>query len=235
MALPINIAVDTNGVRYVTDTGRNQVVIYNADGSYVGAMGKTGEMRPCGIALHSDRLYVTDLSNHCVRVYAKANRELLFTVPRKVDEKTQLFSPTNVTIDEHGNIHVTDTGGFCVQVYDAEGNHVRKIGQQGLDPGTFSRPKGIGVDHEGRVYVVDADTAVVQMFDAEGRLLMHFGEPEKSGVAGLYLPAGLAIDYKNVGLFQKFVAPGNKIEYLIFVTNQTGTHKVSVYGFLHKG
>jgi hypothetical protein len=72
------------------------------------------------------------------------------------------------------------------------------------------------------------------MFNAEGKLLMFFGEPKSSGEAGLYLPAGLTIDYENVGLFQKYVAPGYKLEYLILVTNQVGPNKVSVYGFLKK-
>ena len=55
-----------------------------------------------------------------------------------------------------------------------------------------------------------------------------------SGPAGLYLPAGLTIDYENVGLFQKYVAPGQQLEYLILLTNQVGPKKVSVYGFLKK-
>ena len=80
----------------------------------------------------------------------------------------------------------------------------------------------------------DAATAVAQIFDNEGRLLMFFGEPKSSGEAGLYLPAGLTIDYENLGFFQQYVAPGRKLEYLIFVINQAGPHKVSIYGFLAK-
>lgn len=234
MKLPIGVAVDTDGTIYVTDTGREQVLLYAQDGRLVGEMGKKGEMRPCGIALTADRLYVTDLSNHCVRVYAKATRELLFTVPRQPDPKFKLFSPTNVTVDQQGRIYVSDTGGFFINVYDAEGHHLRTIGELGLEPGRFALPKGIAVDRDNRIYVVDAATAVIQVFDAEGRLLMYFGEPKSSGPGGLYLPAGIAIDYERVPFFEKFAAPGTKLEYLIFVTNQAGLQKVSVYGFLRK-
>ncbi len=232
--MPIGVAVDADGTRYVTDTGRNQVLIYGKEGQLLKTIGKKNDIRPCGIALSSDRFYVTDLTNHCVRVYSKSNGDELFQIPRAKDEKAKLFSPTNVAIDQQGKIYVSDTGDYCVQIYDAEGNYLRTLGEQGMEAGQFVRPKGIAVDHEGRVYVVDAATAVAQVFDAQGRLLMYFGEPKTSGLGALYLPAGIAIDYSNVNLFQDKIMPGYKVAFLIFVTNQLGPHKVSVYGFLQK-
>jgi DNA-binding beta-propeller fold protein YncE len=236
LKMPINVAVDKDGTRFVTDTVRGQVLIYDVNNRFIGEIGQVGEMKPCGIALAEDRFYVSDLSNHCVRVYARASRDLLFTIPRDTnDPKARLFSPTNLAVDQKGALYVCDTGAFAIKIFDAEGKHLRTIGEVGLKPGRFALPKGIGVDHQGRVYVVDAATAVVQIFDAEGKLLMYFGEPQSSGPAGLYLPAGLAVDYENVGLFQKYAAPGYKVEFLIYVTNQAGRQKVSVFGFMRKG
>jgi DNA-binding beta-propeller fold protein YncE len=236
MVLPINIAVDADGTSYITDTGRNQVMVYSRNGELVDAVGKKGEMRPCGIVLAGDKFYVTDLSNHCVHVFSKTTRKELLLVPKPdCDEKAKMFGPTNVAVDRQGNICVSDSAGFAAKVYDAQGNYVRTIGELGVTPGQFALPKGIAVDHDGRIYVVDAAAPVVQMFDAQGKLLMFFGEPKSSGEGGLYLPAGLSIDYDNVGLFQKYVAPGYKLEYLILLTNQAGPNKVSVYGFLKKG
>jgi DNA-binding beta-propeller fold protein YncE len=235
LKMPINIALDKDGTRFVTDTVRGQVLIYDSENRFVGDLGKAGEMKPCGIALDGDRLYVTDISNHCVRVYSKATRQILFTFPRDTkEEKEKLFSPTNLAVDDEGKIYVSDSGKFAVTVFDKEGNFLRTLGEVGLKPGRFGLPKGIGVDREKRVYVVDAATAVVQMFDAEGKLLMYFGEPQSSGRAGLYLPAGLTIDYENTEFFQKFAAPGFKIDFLIYVINQAGTQKVSVFGFMRK-
>jgi sugar lactone lactonase YvrE len=235
LKMPINAAVDKDGTCFVTDTVRGQVMIYDRDNRFVGEIGK-GEIKPCGIVLSGERLYVSDLSNHCVRAYSKTTRESLFTIPRDSnDAKTKLFSPTNLAVDEQGQIYVSDTGAFAIKVFDAEGNYLRTVGEVGLKPGRFALPKGIGVDREGRMYVVDAATAVVQVFDAKGDLLMYFGEPQSSGPAGLYLPAGLAIDYENAGLFQKYAAPGYRVEFLIHVTNQAGPQKVSVFGFMRKG
>jgi sugar lactone lactonase YvrE len=235
MRLPINVAVDEEGLIYVTDIGRGQVLIYGKEGQLQGQIGKPGEMKPCGITLAKDRLYVTDMTNHCVRVYNKTTREQLFTVPRDTtNSNAKILGPTNVAVDEQGRICVSDTQGFAVKLYDAEGNFLRSIGDLGVTPGQFSLPKGVGVDRQGRIYVLDAAAPVVQLFDAEGNLLMFFGQPNTSGPGGLYLPAGLCVDYENVDLFQRYAAPGFKLEYLILITNQVGPHKVSVYGFLRK-
>jgi len=233
---PINVAADDDGTFYVTDSGRKQVLIYNKEGELLEALGKKGEMEPCGIAVAGDRLYVSDLANHCVRVYEKATRKPLFIAPRdRTDAKAIPFGPTNIAIDQKGQVYVSDSRGFTVKIYDAEGNFIRSVGDLGVTPGQFTLNKGIGVDREGRFYVVDAAAPVVQLFDNEGRLLMWFGEPKSSGPAGLYLPAGLTVDYESVGLFQKYAAPGYQLEYLILLTNQVGPQKVSIFGFLKKG
>lgn len=235
LVLPMNIAVDQDGTRYVTDTKRGQILVYNDQGGFLGAIGKEGEMKPCGIALTKDRIYFTDLVGQCVRVFDKKTRKPIGIVPPDLsNEKARLYSPTNLAIDDEGTIYVSDTGGFAMQVYGTDGLLRRTVGELGLEPGRFALPKGIGVDRDGRTYIVDAATAVVQVFDNEGRLLMHFGYPATSGPASLYLPAGLCIDYDNVDLFAKYVAPGQKLDYLIFITNQAGPNKVSVFGFLKK-
>jgi DNA-binding beta-propeller fold protein YncE len=232
---PINLAIDRDGTRYVTDTVRCQVLIYRKDGSFLAQLGKLGEMRPSGVVVTADRLFVSDLLHRCIRVYAKEDRRPLFTLPRQTnDAQGLLFAPTNLAVDQAGDIYVSDTGGFHVQIFNAEGKHLRTIGEMGLQYGQFALTKGIAVDRAGRIYVVDSATTVVQVFDAEGRLLTFFGEPKSSDRAALYLPAGLCVDYEHLKHFQQYVAPGYRLEHLIFVTNQAGPNKVSVYGYITK-
>lgn len=233
LRMPINLSFDKDGTMYVADTGRNQIVIYGPDGSYVGAIGKKDELRPCDVAIKGDRLYIADLKAHAVLVYSKTERKLLFSIPQ--DPKTaegKLFSPTNLALDQRGRLLVSDIGSSAVQVYDSEGKFERTIGKQGVGPGMFARPKGVAMDRAGLAYVVDAATQVVQIFDAEGRLLLTFGQPGTTSYGELVLPAGIEIDYDNVGYFQKYAAPGRQFEYVVLVTSQFGSRKVNVYGFL---
>lgn len=230
---PINAAFDARGNLYVTDTEREQVMVFGPDNVPQDPLGRKDEMKPCGIAVAGESLYVTDLQNHQVRIYSLPDRKLVRTIPRADDAgKGKLFSPVNVAVDDQGNVHVTDPGAFCVQVYDAEGKHVRTLGTQGAGPGKFARPRGVAVDREGRAYVVDAATQRVQLFDRTGRLLIFLGDPTMTGPGSTHLPAGVVVDYENVAYFQKYAAPGKQLEYVVYLANQYGAPKISVYGFL---
>jgi sugar lactone lactonase YvrE len=233
MRLPINITIDQDGTRYVADTGRAQVMVYTATGAFIEAMGKKEEMKPSDVAVSSDRLYIADLLNHCVKVYSKADRKYLFSIPADPKAPGKLLSPTNLALDERGGrLLVSDTGGNTVQIFDLNGKYLRSIGHAGVAPGMFARPKGVAVDHQGITYVVDAATQVVQIFDPEGRLLLYFAQAGDSSQGQVILPAVVKVDYDNIKYFEKYAAPGRHLDYLIFVTSQFGAQKVSVYGFL---
>ena len=238
MGSPISLAIDAEGTRYVADTLRNQVLIYGSDDTYRGSIGAADSLRPTGVALTGDRVYVADVKGHCIRVYGKVDHQLLFTIPRNPDaqedkEPGKLYIPANLALDQRGQVYVSDTATCRIKVYDSEGKHLRTFGTQGDMPGQFARPKGMAVDREGRIFVVDAATEVCQIFDESGKLLLFFGEPEGSA-APLNLPAGVTVDYEHVAFFQKYAAPDFVLEELVIITNQLGVKKISVYGLGHR-
>jgi sugar lactone lactonase YvrE len=232
---PIDIAVDQDGTRYVTDSGRGQVLVFDQDNAYVDTMVSVGatNSRPAGVAVGKDRIYVSDVINNCVTAYDRDSRKPVLTFPKAVDGTNRLSNPTGLELDSQGRIYVSEMIMASVKVYDAEGKLLRTIGKLGDRPGEFARPKGVALDREDRLYVVDAASQVVQLFNPEGRILMDFGNP-KSGAGALELPAGIAIDYDDVGLFQKYAAPGFTLEHLVLVSSQLGERKINVYGFGHK-
>jgi sugar lactone lactonase YvrE len=236
LKLPLNVVVDSDGTMYVVDSIRNQVVLFDSNEGFITAVCDKDTMKPRDIAVGADKFYVPDIQNHKVHVYDKAERKLLFDIPRSEDatnDDRRLFMPTNVALDSQGHLYVSDTGAFRVQVYDADGKYLRTVGKYGDNVGEFSRPKGVAVDRDNRLYAVDAAAQVVQIFDDQGRLLMWFGEPKASKV-GLELPSKVLVDYDHVGLFQKYAAPDFQVEHLVIVISQFGKREVSVFGFGHK-
>jgi len=169
-------------------------------------------------------------------VLDKDTRNALFDIPSAGDVTNKLhalFTPTNLALDSKGNIYVSDSGAFRVQVYDANGGFVRSVGEMGDGFGQFARVKGIAVDRENRLYAVDAMSQVVQIFNEEGKLLTWFGEPGADKLVQ-NLPAKVVVDYDDVPFFEHYASPQFKVEHLVIIINQIGPHKVSVYGFGHK-
>lgn len=236
LKMPLNLTVDTDGACYVADAERNQVVVFDNKGNYLSTIGKEGEMKPRDVAVDPGRIYIADLQKHDVHVLDKATRKVLFDIPRAGDETNKahaLFTPTNLALDSKGNLYVSDSGAFHVQVYDADGKFLRTVGEMGDGFGQFARVKGIAVDRDNRLYAVDAMSQVVQVFDEDGKLLTWFGEPGTDKLIQ-NLPAKVVVDYDDVPFFAQFASPRFQIEHLVIVINQIGPHKVSVYGFGHK-
>lgn len=230
MKLPINVRIDSDGTKYVTDTGRDQVLVFDRDDKFLSAFGRQGQFKPVDVAIAGDRLYVTDIKHHQVQVLDKRSGRTLFTFGQPGSAAGELFHPTNLTVGPDGDIYVVETNNYRVQRFTPEGKPVRSYGAVGSVSGSFARPKGIAIDRSGRFYVGDAAFENVQLFDAEGRLLLFFGQPGE-GIEGFSLPAGVTIDYDHVDAFSKHAAPGFKVEYLILVASQFGPNKVDVFGF----
>ena len=230
MKRPINITIDSDGTKYVTDTGRDQVLVFDKNDRFVDAYGTEGQFRPVDTGIAGERLYVVDIQHHQVQVLEKRTGKLLFKFGTAGSNLGELFHPTNIAIGANGDVYVVETSNFRVQRFTAEGKPVRAYGEIGAERGNFSRPKGIALDRNGRLYVGDSAFQNVQIFDNDGRLLLCFGQPG-GDAEGLNLPAGVRIDYDNVQYFRAYADPRFKIEYLIFVVSQFGPNKVDVFGY----
>ena len=233
---PINADVDADRNLYVADVERRRVVKFDAQGQYLTAITGNETFRPVDVVARGEKVYVVDTGGRKVRVYDRTSGTELLVVPAATatNVSEELYVPINADVDDDGNIYVADAAAFRVQIYDPEGQRVKSIGSQGTGFGEFARPKGIALDRGGRMYIVDAAAQLVQVFDVKtSALLMYFGDPEGSEVP-LSLPAGIAIDYDSVQYFQKYADPGFEVEYLVLVTSQYGSPRVSIYGFGHR-
>lgn len=229
MKKPINITIDRDGTKYVTDTGRNQVLVYDREDRYVRAYGTESQFKPVDVAIADDRIYVTDIAHHAVAVLDKASGRELARIGKVGSKDGELYHPTNLALAD-GYLYVADTGNYRVQKFALDGAFVRSYGSIGTGLGQFARPKGIALDPDGRLYVIDAAFENIQVFDPDGTLLLFFGEPGERR-ENINLPAKVTIDAAHVTLFQRYADPKFKLQYVILVASQFGTSKVNVYGF----
>jgi DNA-binding beta-propeller fold protein YncE len=230
MVKPINITIDTDGTRYVTDTQRDVVIVFDRNDRFVRTLGAPDQFKPVDVAIAGDRLYVTDIKNMMIHVIDKHSGETLFEFGEAGSQPGQLYHPTNLAIGPDDTLYVTDTTNFRIQHFTYDGEFIRTIGSIGVNAGQFSRPKGLALDREGRVYVVDAAFQNVQILDSDGTPLTYIGSGGNAR-GGMNLPTVVKLDYDNVEYFQQYAAPGFEIEYLVLVASQFGANKVNVFGF----
>jgi len=91
-------------------------------------------------------------------------------------EGGKLNAPRSASADRFGNIYVADDSNHQVQVFDPEGNFLRKWGGYGTATGMFARPHGIHVSSDDKVYVAEYDGDRVQVFDLNGKYIRTVGQ-----------------------------------------------------------
>jgi DNA-binding beta-propeller fold protein YncE len=198
---PIGIAIDhRSGVIYLSDSKQAVIKVYKDRGNQsAGEFGGDTLKRPAGIAINetSSELLVVDSLQSTVFRYDLSSRMLKGSFGGDGEEDGRFHYPTNLAVTPKGEIIVSDSLNFRVQVFSSGGQFLMKLGAMGQSPGCFSRPKGVAADSDGNIYVVDALYDNVQVFDSSGQLLMAFGS-HGNGYGEFWLPTGIYIDQNDV-------------------------------------
>jgi hypothetical protein len=232
LQLPLNSSVDEKGFLFVADANRRQIVVFDNNLKYFSEFGEPSEnFKPTDVIVKGGKIFVVSVKDQKIFVYEKNGYKRLNNFPSvEVGEDGYLYQPTNIAVDNQ-YLYVSDIGDNKVKVFSHDGKYVRSIGGYGTYAGQLMRPKGVAVDNEGNLYVVDAAFENAQIFNEKGNVLMSFGGPYQSH-GDMWLPADVSISYTGLEFYSQFVDPSFILKYLIFVTNQFGPDKVSVYGFV---
>jgi DNA-binding beta-propeller fold protein YncE len=238
---PVNIFIDDNGWKYITDSAAGLVFVFDREDNLLYSLGNQLKIIPVDVAVRGALCYVTDCDSNRVVVMNKVTGEEIMRVGLKRKATVRVYPESelppgefslisDLAFDQRGNLYVTDKAGARITEFDPSGVFRRTIGRLGDNIDEFVRPKGIAIDNENRIWVVDAATEVAKIYNEQGRLLLFFGlRGNKPGM--MNMPATIVIDYDNVELFQNYAVQGANIEFLVLVSNQFGPHKISVYGF----
>jgi DNA-binding beta-propeller fold protein YncE len=229
LAKPANLAFDKDGNFYISDMKQKSILVYGPNGRFQQAIGKAPDFKPSDLVVEGDFVYALNLDKHEIRKFDRRTGRHIGSIGGNLEAMLQF--PVGLAVKD-GVLFVTNMNGTVVKV-DRDGNYVGSFGEMGDGYQGFVRPKGIAIDEEDRMYVGDNGMQIVKIFDKENRLLLPFGYPGLPQ-GSMNLPVGVMITKENVRFFQKFADPSFEVESLIFVTNQFGTSKLSVYGLGHR-
>lgn len=202
---PQAIALDGSGQIYVLDSGRNQVMVFDAYGLFQRSIALGDRFsKPVSIAVspQGKTVYVVDRgtvedNEHKVVALDLDGKELLRLGPRG-SKDGEFNMPVAAAVARDGTLYVVDAGNFRVQAFDASGKMKLKFGRPGAGLGNFSRPRAIAIDAEDNIYITDGAYNNVQIFNAQGELLMPLGRlSQLPGPGRFALIAGLAVDEAN--------------------------------------
>ena len=147
-------------------------------------------------------------------VEVKINGEKLptcpFTLPVKERElvivgeldlkfnKGQKFrGPSGIAVNKQGDIAVVDNLGHCVFVFNKEGNCLKQIGKEGVDPGQFKHPTGVLFLNDHEVLVTDSANNRIQHINIQtGTVLKTFGK-KGEGKGHFMVPYSVHLDHAN--------------------------------------
>jgi DNA-binding beta-propeller fold protein YncE len=216
------VAVDDSGRIFVSDGKQGKVLIFNAKHQVEDQI--KGLVDPVGLAIDNDNrlLYVVDTQQDAVFVYDADTLKPLRKIgtPGKKHTLTgpgEFALPTDVAVDKDGNVYVTDTLNWRVEIFDANGNYIKQFGQHCDAIGCFERPKGIAVDSDGHVWVVDTGLGLLQAYSSDGQLLGFVGGPGRS-LGQFNDPMGLVIDQNN-RIFVSEQYPWGRVQEFRYITD----------------
>ena len=164
--------------------------------------------RPMGVAVgEGDRVYVTDSGNNRVCMFDASGRylgqfgSLGIAKPAAGYEATyvagSLNYPVGIDTDDDGNVYVASFYNDSIEVFDAEGNPLRRFPDPALSVGRGSSGYGgtgiavtdVAVSGD-RVYALDAYQVFV--FTTDGEYVEQWGKPGTSP-GDLDHPNGIAV------------------------------------------
>jgi sugar lactone lactonase YvrE len=116
-----------------------------------------------------------------------------------LDENLAFNTPSDIILDDAGNIYILDTGNCRVQKFDPEGKFLDSFGREGQGPGEFNSPTSLDFDAEGNLIIADRRSRKIQIFSQKGNLRKTI-TLTKHPLSDVYaLNSGLMATYGTLG------------------------------------
>ncbi len=143
-------------------------------------------MKPFGIAVYKGIIYVSDTGSDTVYRIDLVNKK--FEPLKGNTGYGRLKKPVRLTVDESGNLYVTDTTRKEIVVFTPEGDYLKAYGK-----GIASKGVAAAVDLE-NVYILDQKDLDIKVIDRKSGLLVKSIGESSDSFSGFIYPSDMTMD-----------------------------------------
>ena len=177
---PHGIDFSENGDLYVVDHGNDRITRWSSNGDFINGWGRNGTgdgqlNNPRDLVIGGGKIYVADQSNHRIQVF-DMDGNFLFKWGSNGGEDGKFRNPHGITLTMNGNevneVFVSEWDNHRVQVFDANGTHLRNIGigSYGGSDNQFGYASGVYVDGN-LLFASSRNYNKIKVFDINGTYL----------------------------------------------------------------
>ncbi len=175
--------ITANGFVYVTDTGRNEVIMLDTLGNVIKTFGGYGWTEdsfdnPADVFADPLTVYVADKNNHRIKRFDKNLNFISSLYTRESENSRESFGyPLSCATSNQGDLYLIDSENKRIMKFDFSGNFQQNFG--GFDAGKFmlSNPLQLAIASNNNVFIIDGDNIIV--FDQYGNGILKINVQEK--------------------------------------------------------
>lgn len=225
---PYGVAVNPDGLIYVTDAGGYCVRVFDQAGRAIQMIGSAGSSGVCfnypqGVSIDTNGdLYIMDSNNGRILILSP-NGKFKNEIGSVGGYPHAFYTPRGIYVSD--KIYACNTRNHRLSIYNKNTHQlVGSYGDLGEDPRDLQRgdlnycfrlPTDLVVTDDGKIYVVDSKHGEIKVLDQNGGFIFKFGRVG-SGEGQLNFPEGITLDKsENVyvcdtmnGRIQKFNPQG---------------------------
>ena len=157
---------ESNELIYLADYDNKRVQIVSFKGDFITRFGQDKLMKPWGITITSDHIYVTDTELHALFQFNKNSLQLLNWTGTEGQTEGQFSMPTGLCTDYSGDVFVADNANNSVCIFSHNLQYKYKLGI-----GKLNRPRDVKLTPDCQVVVLDRNPECVHFYSRDGHLL----------------------------------------------------------------